>query len=106
MIIEKTEFSDLSGLGRINNGYLQVYRGADPYEELANAIIIQAAKDYRRALIRIKREPNDAYAKSKIKDCEHFFISIYYEKLTRLDGKYLMNKIRKEVESYEIRKLV
>lgn len=31
----------------------------DPYERLANAIILQAVTDYRAALKRIKRKPGD-----------------------------------------------
>ena len=31
----------------------------DPYERLANAIILQAVTDYRAALKRIKRKPED-----------------------------------------------
>ena len=31
----------------------------DPYERLANAIILQAVTDYRVALKRIKRNPKD-----------------------------------------------
>ena len=47
----------------------------DPYENLANAIILQAVKDYRDARRKIKRHPKDKEAKLMIQDCESLFRS-------------------------------
>ena len=68
------------------------------YEDLANAIIIQAAKDYRCALQNLMKHPEDrGIDKDKL---EEFFNSEWYAALTDVDGSYLMRKIREE-EGYE-----
>ena len=36
----------------------------DPYENLANAIVLQAVKDYRDALKRLKKKPGNQAAMS------------------------------------------
>ena len=50
----------------------------NPYENIANAIVIQACKDYRRAYRRYLRR---------------------YRSLTALDGEYIMDRIRKEISA-------
>lgn len=42
------------------------------YTNLANAIILAAAKDHRRALRRLKKYPWDKDAESVRKNCERF----------------------------------
>jgi len=69
----------------------------DPYEKLANAIVLLAAKDYRRALKRLKKYPRDREAKAAVADLERFFRSGWYSALTSVDGEYLIENIRKEV---------
>lgn len=68
-----------------------------PFEELANAIVIQAAKDYLKALKKLKKYPRDAEAKQTRNDCESFFRSSWYSTLTSVDGKLLMRKLQMEV---------
>ena len=65
----------------------------DPYENLANAIILRAVCDYQAALRRYRRtfEVNDEMIR-----CEKFFRSSWYEVLTDVDGEYLIKKLRKE----------
>ena len=69
---------------------------ANPYEELANAIIIQAAKDYRAALRGHRVVGKTPYG--TIKDCEKFFKSEWFKILSKADGCLLMSKLRKEYE--------
>lgn len=69
----------------------------DPYENLANAIIVQAAEDYRKALKQLKKNPKNTVAMSMAMECERFFRSDWYEHLTSVDGEYLINKLRQEV---------
>lgn len=68
-----------------------------PFEELANAIVIQACKDYREALIRLRRFPRDKRAKGTAAECERFFRSEWYRILTNLDAEILMERIKREV---------
>lgn len=69
------------------------------YEQLANAVILQAVKDYRSALKRIKMNPANKSAMSDAMECERFFRSGWYSALTSVDGEYLINKLREEVKS-------
>ena len=69
----------------------------EPYENLANAIIEQAAKDYEDALITLSLDLDNYQAKRMKKDCELFFredISFY----SSLDGEEIMKGIRRNVK--------
>ena len=41
----------------------------DPYENLANAIIFSAVKDYRAARRKLKRKPKNEDATLMVEDC-------------------------------------
>ncbi len=68
----------------------------DPYQELANAIIVMAAKDYRHALRIQRRNPDSKAAQIKIDEIERFFRSEWYQVLTNVDGEMLMRRLREE----------
>lgn len=68
----------------------------DPYERLANAIILQAVKDYRTARKKLKRYPKNKDAKLMIEDCEKFFRSDWFGVLTSVDGQMLLRKLQEE----------
>ena len=67
------------------------------YEELANAIIVQAAKDYREALRLLSMNPNDKSAKRDQRNIERFFRSEWFSILTDLNGELLLKKLKEEV---------
>lgn len=69
----------------------------DPYEQLANAIILQAVKDYRDALKKLKKRPRYDPAKDMISEVERFFHSSWYRELTSVDGNFLIKNLRLEV---------
>ena len=69
----------------------------DFYTDLANAIVIQAAKDYRKALKTLKRYPRYEPAKAVVAEVEEFFRSEWYRTLTSVDADMLMTKIRREI---------
>ena len=46
-----------------------------PYNELANAIVMQAVKDYRKALKNLRKNRNNKDALSEAMECEEFFHS-------------------------------
>ena len=69
----------------------------DSYEKLANAIILQAVKDYRDALKKQKKRPCYEPAKYTITEVERFFRSDWYRELTSVDGNFLIEKLRSEV---------
>ena len=64
---------------------------------LANAIVIQAAEDYRRALRRLRRDPRHKESLILKDSCERFFRSQWYGVPTDADGEMLMQRIREEV---------
>jgi hypothetical protein len=69
----------------------------DPYEKLANAIILQAVKDYRAAIRKLKRNPRNHLAQADIDSIERFFRSGWYATLTQVDGEMLIKKLKEEV---------
>ena len=73
----------------------------DPYEQLANAIVIQAADDYRIALKKIKAHPKDRKAIDEALEIERFFRSSWYSQLTGVDGEYLIKRLQDEVRQSE-----
>lgn len=68
----------------------------DPIQHLANAIIVQAAEDYREALG--GGAPRGKVPEAVISECERFFRSDWFLVLTEMDGEILMEKIRNEVK--------
>lgn len=67
------------------------------YENLANAIILQAVKDYRSAKRKLNRKPGNALAQAEIDSIERFFRSDWYKCLTDVDGELLIKKLNEEV---------
>ena len=68
----------------------------DPYESLAQAIILRAVKDYRRMRAKHKRHPKNKEAELMIEDCERFFRSAWFTALTDVDGAVLLKKLKEE----------
>ena len=60
------------------------------YENLANAIILQAVKDYRMALKSLKANPRNRTAQAEKAEIERFFRSQWYSSLTDVDGEMLI----------------
>ena len=69
----------------------------DPYEKLGNAIVLQAVSDYRRALRKVKKPKNREDIEGALR-LEKFFRSEWYQVLTSVDGVYLIERLREEVE--------
>ena len=73
----------------------------DPYERLANAIILNAVADYRAALKKIKRNPKRKVAIDEVLQIEKFFRSSWYQQLTFVDGEFLIHKLQNEIRQSE-----
>lgn len=66
------------------------------YEALANAVILQAVRDWRDAC-RINRPYPENFAEErKREDIERFFRSDWFSVLTNLDGRLLLRKLQEE----------
>ena len=68
----------------------------NPYECLANAIILQAVKDYRAAKRKLKHDPKNKDVKLMIEDCEKFFCSKRFEAFSSVDGEMILVKLKEE----------
>ena len=67
------------------------------YQNLANAIVLLAVKDYRETLRRWRLHPEKkAYMDEKI-ECERFFHSNWFSTLTSIDPEVLISKLIQEV---------
>ena len=71
----------------------------NPYKELANAIIIQAVKDYRDAVERLRYTPDDKSAQHDERSIEKFFRSNWFSILSDLNGELLLKKLKEEVSA-------
>ena len=69
----------------------------DPYERLANAIILQAVSDYRIALKKVKANARNKDAVDEALQIEKFFRSGWYGVLTSVDGDYLIKRLQEEI---------
>ena len=67
-----------------------------PDEELAGAIVMQAVKDWRRAVKTLKKKPRKESAKQMKEECERFFRSQWFEDLTDVDGSFILRKLKQE----------
>ena len=67
-----------------------------PYENLANAIVLQAVKDWRSAVRKLKKRPRYDPAKQMKEECEGFFLSDWFEELTSVDGRVILRKLKQE----------
>ena len=72
-------------------------QAGDPYENLANAVIAQAAEDYRRLLKRAKKNPANREALDEALQVERFFRSGWYQRLTNVDGEFLIRKLQEDI---------
>lgn len=66
------------------------------WEDLAQAIILQAVTDYRKARKRVRTMPDQKAAQATIREIERFFRSPYFARLTDVDGEYLLRKLKEE----------
>ena len=67
------------------------------YENLANAIVKQAAKDWQSAMKRLRKKPGNKAAQAQRDECEQFFRSDWFTVLTGVDGEFLMRKLKEEL---------
>jgi len=67
------------------------------YENLANAIILQAVVDYRKALRTLSLYPYNREARGKEQSIRRFFRSGWFKVLTNLDPEALIERLNKEV---------
>ena len=79
--------------------------GWNPWEELANAVVRQAAEDWREAVHTLLHPPGRPgavrnrqirEAADMLRDCESFFRSRWIRILTGEDGTEILEQLRRE----------
>lgn len=68
------------------------------YSNLANAIIIQAVKDFRKNAKKYKKDNTNKEALKEMKAIIRFIKSPWYKTLTNVEPSVLLKKLREEVE--------
>ena len=64
------------------------------YERLADEIVIQAVKDYRSALKKLYKHPENPAALERKSEVEEFFYSSWFQFLTNIDPDALIEGIK------------
>ena len=72
-------------------------RGIDPYQLLANAIIVQACDDYRNAYRAESLGKEGENADNTINEVLDFFHSEWFKLFTNLNVNYLVKKLNEDV---------
>lgn len=67
------------------------------YTNLANAIVLQAVKDYRKAQRILYRYPDHRLAEHESRSIKRFFRSNWFGVLTQIDPDMLISKLKAEV---------
>ena len=71
---------------------------SDPYEDLANAIVLLAVKDYRDALKKLMKHSRHESAKHTKAEVERFLRSDWYRELTAVEPEIILRKLKEEVK--------
>lgn len=74
------------------------YIGGELYEKLANAIILQAVKDWRTAYRACRRSYRDTVSRNHMYECESFFRSNWFKTLTNgnIDGRKFVQALKEQ----------
>ena len=71
-------------------------RFKENYEGLANAIIVQAVKDYRSAQEKLKENPESKFLQNNIRRIGKFFRSDWFKVLSHADGPAILKRLEEE----------
>lgn len=66
------------------------------WQDLGNAIVMQAVKDYRKAVAILKRYPKHKGALEVKAEVEEFFHSDWYSTICKVDSGYLLKRLHLE----------
>lgn len=67
-------------------------------EALMHAIVRIACSDWKKAVRRLMKKPDDEIADVKRRECERFFRSNYFYDLTGIPGKEFLEKLRRTIQ--------
>lgn len=69
----------------------------EDYEYIFEQVLIRAAKDYRNALKRLYRHPENPSALATKKEVECFFYSQWFTVLTKVNPNVIIKGIQEEI---------
>lgn len=80
-----------------------LYLTTTNFEDLANAIVLKAAQDYKVLYRQYVFQSNGTGIRKELRRLERFFHSKWYQVLTSVDGDYLIKTLRAQVleEGYD-----
>ena len=74
---------------------------ADNIQDLLNAVVIQAAEDFRYYSVRLILNPKSREWKKRKDNVIRFFLSKDFNAFTRVQGKYILTRLQKEITDLE-----
>lgn len=81
------------------NDYIHDERLNENYENLRNAIVGQACRDYIKALRTQAKNPKNVFAQARIEECEKYFRSERYAAICNIDGEAIIEQCKKRAEN-------
>ncbi len=69
------------------------------YENLRNAIVGQACRDYIGALRTLKKNPKNVFAQARAEECEKYFRSERYAIMCNIEGEAIIEQCKKRAEN-------
>ena len=70
----------------------------DAAQDLCNAVVVQAADDFREYSSRLMVNPNDWAAKKELEEVKSFFLSPWFGRFTTAPGTFILRKLIAEQE--------
>ena len=68
-----------------------------PYENLANAIIMQSVDEYRNCLKALKKDPSNISYLNFKRRTEEFYHSEHFNNITNVNPNYLIKHIKEQI---------
>lgn len=75
------------------------------YENLANAVVVLAFKDYVKVLIKLKKNPEDLKLLIQKEELEKFFLGGRLSDYSTADGSYLMKLAKQRADEESTKRI-
>ena len=72
------------------------------WEHLGNAVVERAVLDYIRAVKALRAHPEDEAVAAMVRDCEDFFCTNRIQLFSTIDGRALLEELRRDVQGQHL----
>ena len=72
-----------------------------PVQDLLNAVVVQAALDYRESAAKLIVKPGSRQAAKDLKEVKSFFLSADFCFYTSVSGEYILKKLEEELAAFD-----